>query len=126
MHCIHFPKPNELDAVGKGFAALAQNEAFRKCVGAIDGCHIRIKAPAGPAPSDYVNRKLFCSIQLQAVCDSGDKFLDTFSGYPGSVHDTRVLKNSPSVHKSPVPSRRVFHCRGWWVSLEQLSNLSPS
>ncbi|KAK0149802.1 putative nuclease HARBI1 [Merluccius polli] len=73
-HCIHFPKPNELDAVGKGFGALAQNEAFRKCVGAIDGCHIRIKALAGPASSDYVNRKLFCSIQLQGVCDSGGKF----------------------------------------------------
>lgn len=94
-HCITLPKPNELEATGEGFAALAQHEAFKACVGAIDGCHIRIKAPAGPASTDYTNRKLFHSVQLQAVCDSGGRFLDTFTGYPGSVHDTRVLKNSP-------------------------------
>ncbi|KAK0144272.1 putative nuclease HARBI1 [Merluccius polli] len=88
-HCITLPKPHELEATGAGFAALAQNEAFETCVGAIDGCHIRIKAPAGPASIDYTNRKLFHSIQLQAVCDSGGRFLDTFTGYPGSVHDTR-------------------------------------
>ncbi|KAL7388815.1 hypothetical protein ABVT39_021240 [Epinephelus coioides] len=94
-HCITLPKPNELEATGEGFAALAQHEAFKACVGAIDGCRIRIKAPAGPASTDYTNRKLFHSVQLQAVCDSGGRFLDTFTGYPGSVHDTCVLKNSP-------------------------------
>ena len=93
--CIHLPKPHELDAVGGGFATLAQHDAFAPCVGAIDGCHIRIKAPAGPASKDYFNRKLFYSIQVQAVCDSSGRFLDTFAGYPGSVHDTRILKNSP-------------------------------
>ncbi|XP_042274199.1 putative nuclease HARBI1 [Thunnus maccoyii] len=92
--CIQFPKPHELDVVGQGFAALAQQGAFKTYVGAIDGCHIRIKAPAGPASKDYLNRKLFHSIQLQAVCDSSGEFLDNFAGYPGSVHYTRVLKNS--------------------------------
>lgn len=37
-HCIHFPKLHELDTVAEGFVALAQSEAFKKCVGAIDGC----------------------------------------------------------------------------------------
>ncbi|KAJ8358141.1 hypothetical protein AAFF_G00030130 [Aldrovandia affinis] len=32
---------------------------------------------------------------LQAVCDHQGMFLDIFTRYPGSVHDTRVLKNSP-------------------------------
>lgn len=107
-HCITFPEPHELEATGEGFAALAQNEVFPACVGAIDGCHIRIKAPAGPTSVDYFNRKLFHSIQLQAVCDSGGKFLDTFTGYPGSVHDTRVLKNSPLYRNQLHPPAGCF------------------
>ncbi|KAK0147771.1 putative nuclease HARBI1 [Merluccius polli] len=96
-HCITLPKPHELEATGAGFAALAQNEAFEK-----------IKAPAGPASIDYTNRKLFHSIQLQAVCDSGGRFLDTFTGYPGSVHDTRVLKNSPLYINQLYPNKTIM------------------
>lgn len=32
---------------------------------------------------------------MQAVCNHNLKILDVFIGYPGSVHDSRVLKNSP-------------------------------
>ena len=106
--CIQFPKPHELDAIGQGFAALAQQDAFKTCVGAIDGCHIRIKAPAGPASGDYLNRKLFHSIQLQAACDCSGRFCDTFAGYPGSVHDTRVLKNSPLFSDALYPPAGYF------------------
>ncbi|KAG9337226.1 hypothetical protein JZ751_029616 [Albula glossodonta] len=73
---IRFPVPEDLDCVGEGFARLAQHRAFRKAVGAIDGCHIRIKPPGGVARQCYVNRKL--------------RFLDVFVGYPGSVHDSRL------------------------------------
>ncbi len=31
---------------------------------------------------------------MQAICDSTGKFIDIFIGFPGSVHDTRILKNS--------------------------------
>ena len=31
---------------------------------------------------------------MQAICDAKGKFLDIYVGYPGSVHDTRVMKNS--------------------------------
>ncbi|KAJ4940401.1 hypothetical protein JOQ06_026704, partial [Pogonophryne albipinna] len=88
------PPPGELEEVGQGFARLANSPVFSRCVGAIDGCHVRIKTPPGPLGQDYLNRKLFPSIQLQAVCDGKGFFLNTFVGYPGSVHDTRVLKNS--------------------------------
>lgn len=43
---IHFPKPEEMEQVGAGFADLAGHEAFRHAAGAIDGCHIRILPPA--------------------------------------------------------------------------------
>ncbi len=86
--------PDDLEEVGSGFAQLAGSPAFRMVAGAIDGCHIRIKPPASDAPC-YFNRKLFHSVQLQAITDHKGKFVDIFVGYPGSVHDARVLKNSP-------------------------------
>jgi hypothetical protein len=66
---------------------------FPGVVGAIDGSHIPIKAPT-KYPADYFNRKHFYSIVLQAVCDHDGKFIDVFVGFPGSVHDSRILRNS--------------------------------
>lgn len=75
------------------------------------------------SPDDYINRKKFYSIQvqvkqcfqkfnmrnnfminiftpsfllhyLQVICDENVVFLDVLAGWPGSVHDSRVLRNS--------------------------------
>ena len=92
--CHPLSTPDNLQHIGAGFARLAGSPAFARVVGSIDGCHVRIK-PIGADAQDYFNRKLFHSIQLQAVCDHECQFLDIFVGYPGSVHDSRVLKNSP-------------------------------
>lgn len=99
---IAFPTGDDLVAVGEGFAQLAGSPAFSSAVGAIDGCHIRIKPPAATAQC-YLNRKLFHSIQLQAITDHRGKFIDIFVGYPGSVHDARVLRNSPVFTGSLYP-----------------------
>ncbi|KAG1928895.1 putative nuclease HARBI1 [Pimephales promelas] len=40
---------------------------------------------------------------LQAITDHQAKFLDIFVGYPGSVHDARVLKNSPAIKTRFAP-----------------------
>ncbi|KAJ8014473.1 hypothetical protein DPEC_G00040600 [Dallia pectoralis] len=93
-HLIAFPSADDLEAVGAGFAQLAGSPAFCVVAGAIDGCHVRIKPTASDVQC-YYNRKLFNSVQLQAITDHQGKFLDIFVGYPGSVHDARVLKNSP-------------------------------
>ncbi|CAJ1086660.1 putative nuclease HARBI1 [Xyrichtys novacula] len=102
---IHFPPPHSLEEVGQGFARLARHQAFNKAVGAIDGCHIRIKPPKNNRKC-YYNYKGFHSIQLQAICDSEARFLDIFVGYPSSAYDTRILRNSPvyvqSLHPPPV------------------------
>ncbi len=60
---IAFPTSDDLGVVGGGFAQLAGSPAFSSAVGAIDGCHIRLKPPAATAQC-YLNRKLFHSIQL--------------------------------------------------------------
>ncbi|XP_062418244.1 uncharacterized protein LOC134129044 [Pungitius pungitius] len=85
--------PHDLQAVGQGFVALSGTPAFHNVVGAIDGTHIRIKPPVLHR-LDYLNYKGFYSINMQAICDAEGRFLDIFVGYPGSVHDTRVMKNS--------------------------------
>ncbi|KAL7376198.1 hypothetical protein ABVT39_003096 [Epinephelus coioides] len=80
----------ELHAVGQGFVQLSGSPAFSNVVGAIDGCHIRIKPPL----QHRIDYKGFFSLNMQAICDSDARFLDIFVGYPGSVHDTRIMKNS--------------------------------
>ncbi|XP_067270852.1 putative nuclease HARBI1 [Pseudorasbora parva] len=101
---IHLPNtPEKLDAVCRGFAGLARHRAFLKAAGAIDGCHVRIKPPSGPDGHCYRNRKLFPSIILQAVCDHQGRFIDTYVGWPGSVHDARVLRHSPLYRRSVYP-----------------------
>ena len=42
---IHFPRAEGLETVGEGFGLLAGHQVFNNAVGAIDGCHIRIKPP---------------------------------------------------------------------------------
>ena len=66
---------------------------FPNVVGAIDGSHIAIKAPH-VHHEDYFNRKKNYSINLQGVVDATGKFIDVSTGWPGSIHDARVLRLS--------------------------------
>ena len=68
---------------------------FPSCAGAIDGTHIPIQAPLENR-TDYINRKSYHSIVMQAcaLVDSKYLFRDVVVGWPGSVHDVRVLSNS--------------------------------
>ena len=66
---------------------------FPNVVGAIDGSHIAIKAPH-VHHEDYFNRKQNYSINLQGVVDATGKFIDVSIGWPGSIHDARVLRLS--------------------------------
>ncbi|KAJ8356291.1 hypothetical protein SKAU_G00190850 [Synaphobranchus kaupii] len=105
---IRFPTGQELEMMGAGFACLAGSPAFQRTAGSIDVCHIRVVPPAGES-QDYLNRKLFFSLQMQAVCDHRGKFLNVFTGYPGSVHDAQVLKCSDMyVHRQYPP-------QGWFL-----------
>ena len=72
---------------------------FPQVVGALDGTHIPILKPT-ECPSDYYNRKGFYSILIQGVVDSQGCFIDVNIGWPGKVHDARVLANSTFYHKA--------------------------
>ena len=65
-----------------------------QCIGALDGSHIPILAPE-VYHCDYYNLKGWLSIILQAVVGGRGQFWNLSVGYPGSVHDARVLRKSP-------------------------------
>lgn len=46
-------------------------------------------------PESHVNRKQFFSLHTQGIVNHNMKFMDVFVGYPGSVHDAKVFRNSP-------------------------------
>ncbi|XP_062541418.1 uncharacterized protein LOC134209449 [Armigeres subalbatus] len=126
MQVIKYPLDGELGEIGAGFCARAKTGIFERAVGAIDGTHIRIKCP--PALHDqYINRKLDYSIQCQSVCDSKQKFVDVCVGYPGSVHDTRVLYNSPLYYRRlyPPPGYYLLGDSGYPCSVTPISIITP-
>ena len=67
--------------------------ALPNVVGAIDGTHIKIKKPVENGP-DYFSRYQDHDIVVQGIVDGNNVFLDVEAGYPGSMHDARVLRNS--------------------------------
>lgn len=61
-------------------------------VGAIGGCHIEINAPPRNH-EDYYNREQHYSV-IQGIVDCSLKCIHVTVGYPGSIHDARVLRLS--------------------------------
>ena len=64
-------------------------------LGCIDCTHVKITAPPiDRHPEEYINRKQYYSINVQAISDSDCKVMDLDVSWPGSVHDSRIFKNS--------------------------------
>ncbi|KAL5017911.1 hypothetical protein ScPMuIL_003633 [Solemya velum] len=107
---IKFPDRRDFPKIANGFS---QRCGFPGVVGAVDGTHIPIPAPRTAHRLAYINRKGFSSMQLQVICDSNLMFLDIYTGWPGSVHDARVFKQSPiskALKENYLPSE--FHLIG--------------
>ncbi|GBG63228.1 hypothetical protein CBR_g36997 [Chara braunii] len=70
------------------------DKGFPNCHGCINCTHIYINKPANANGEDYCDRRLRSSVQAQVVVDMNLCVLDVFVGYPGSVHDMRMLNLS--------------------------------
>ncbi len=87
---IKMPSEERLRDITDGFLT---KFGFPNCGGVIDGTHIPIIAPK-MHHTDYHNRKGYYSIVAQVVCDHEYKVTNIAVGWPGRVHDARVLANS--------------------------------
>ena len=105
---ISWPDTSSYHRIAEGFA---QRAGFPGVIGAVDGTYIPITGPSEYRDS-YICRKGFPAFHLQAVCDSSLKFLDVYSAYPGSVHDSRVFKNSPLYQHLEKEDLRQYHLLG--------------
>ena len=61
--------------------------------GCVDGTHIPIRRPYIDS-QDYFNYKQYFSVNVQAVCDAQEKFMDVDCRWPGCVYDAKVFANS--------------------------------
>lgn len=68
-------------------------------VGAIDGTHIKIKAPK-ESKADYWSRYSQYDVVFQGIVNGKRLFIDIAGGFPGSMHDARVLRNTGIYEKA--------------------------
>lgn len=87
---IKFPTENSTD---QAINEWAQVYRFPCAFGAIDCTHVPIIKPSLHG-DEYINRKGWCSINVQATCDGKEMFTSVDAQWPGSVHDSRILKRS--------------------------------
>ena len=66
---------------------------FPNVVACVDGTHVRISTPS-EHEWEFVNRKGFHSINVQIMCDSDFKIVNCVARWPGSTHDSRMLRES--------------------------------
>lgn len=123
---IKLPNAETYYEIGHKFNLRARTSIFSKAVGAIDGCHVQIMVPTH-LHEQYINRKLNYSLNVMAVCDSSGKFINIFAGYPGSVHDQRILKNSDLYKKATFPPTNFYLLgdSGYTCSLRPVPIITP-
>lgn len=89
---IKWPSREEVMDVAAEFNQ--QPGSYPGVVGCVDGSYIPIPQPSQDAASYYCRKGYHCII-LQAVCSKKLIFTDIYVGWPGSVNDARVWRNSP-------------------------------
>lgn len=85
---IRWPSLREIVEIEREFELIG---GFPGVVGALDGSHVSVKAPA-ETQGDYADRTLRHSVILMAVCTPDKKFSFVQAGCPGAAHDSRAFK----------------------------------
>lgn len=101
---IQWPQGRNVRVVCEKFST---KQGIQNILGAIDGTHIRIQKSASNV-RDYINRKKYFSICLQAVVDANMRFTNIYCGEPGFLHDSRVLRRSPLYETASLNPAELF------------------
>jgi hypothetical protein len=95
---------------------------FPCVVGVIDGSHIRIQEPKDN-PNAYINRKHFPSMNICAVCDAQCKFIFLSVRWPGSCHDSFILRQTQlwdafenNDKRGIILADSAYPCRKWLLT----------
>lgn len=103
-------------------AKFFMSRGFPNVVGVIDGSHIRIQEPFRNGNA-YINRKHFASLNICAICDADGKFTFASIRWPGSCHDSFILRQT-SVWDAFENNQRdgfllgdsAYPCRKWLMT----------
>lgn len=104
---IKWPSSEERASLKKKFNVMG---GLPNVIGAIDGIFIPIKGPKTDKDT-FITNKGGYAFTAQAICNSDFKFTDIFIGYPGSVNDTKIFKNSP-IYEDIIEKKREFFDEG--------------
>lgn len=88
---ILFPSLAEYESLQAAFYHVAKLPGV---VGAIDCTHVEIASPGGHQPEIFRNRRGYFSLNVQAVCDANMNLINLVASWSGSVHDSRIFRNS--------------------------------
>jgi len=86
---IRMPTEEELPTIMNGFY---QKARLARIIGAIDGTHFKIVRPPNELDGPYICRKMFPSINAMAMCDDKMRFRMFLAKFPGSCHDSYILR----------------------------------
>ena len=75
---------------------------FNDCIGAIDGTHVPVVVPADEIVN-HVGRHGYPTQNVMVVCDFDMRFTSIVAGWPGSVHDTRIFKDTLTKYSQNFP-----------------------
>ena len=88
---VKFPTcENEQNIIASNFYSI---DKFPKVAGLLDCTHVAVKPPKSQELA-YVNRKGKHTINVQVVCDDKLKIRHYSASWPGSTHDSFVLRQS--------------------------------
>ena len=120
--------PTTVAETSASIATFTHLSNLRNITGAIDGIHIKIKAPKDSAV-DYFSHCQQHDVVVQAVVNGERAFLDVAAGFPGSMHDALILRNGIIYDKAehgdiiaagPIHTGRMSDFPSWVKTVKKL------
>ncbi|OAE29617.1 hypothetical protein AXG93_4003s1400 [Marchantia polymorpha subsp. ruderalis] len=90
-HHMKWPEGADMDRVKAGFEV---DHGLPNCCGVIDVTHILMELPGTESSADWFDKEQNYSMLMQVVVDMDMRIRDLFTGWPGSITDSRLLRNS--------------------------------